>query len=103
MPPRSEAELDPVTLHNVALMHMDDNPNEHLPKLNFLLTAPSSPPQTFSNLLLIYCKYQYYDIAADVLAENTHLTYSHLEPVRNSISLEPITNSVFFKRACSTF
>jgi tetratricopeptide repeat protein 30 len=82
MPPRSEGELDAVTLHNIALMHMDDNPNEHLPKLNFLLTAPASPSTTFANLLLLYCKYGYYDVAADVLAENTHLTYSALDPVR---------------------
>jgi len=81
MPPRLEAELDPVTLHNVALMHMDDNPNEHLPKLNFLLSAPSSPPQTFANLLLVYCRFQYFEIAADVLAENSHLTYTLLDPV----------------------
>ncbi len=40
MPPRSETELDAITLHNVALMKMDENPNEHLPKLNFLLSAP---------------------------------------------------------------
>ncbi len=79
MPPRSEGELDAVTLHNIALMHMDDNPNEHLPKLNFLLTAPSSPATTFANLLLLYCKYGYYDVAADVLAENAQLTYSALD------------------------
>jgi tetratricopeptide repeat protein 30 len=85
MPPRSETELDPVTLHNVALMHMDDAPNDHLPKLNFLLTAPSSPPTTFANLLLLYCKYGYYDVAADVLAENAHLTYTHLETVSRHV------------------
>ena len=33
------------------------------------------PPETFGNLLLLYCKYEYYDLAADVLAENAHLTY----------------------------
>jgi tetratricopeptide repeat protein 30 len=81
MPPRSEGELDAVTLHNMALIHMDDNPNEHLPKLNFLLTSPACPPPTFSNLLLLYCKYGYYHVAADVLAENAHLTYTHLDPV----------------------
>ena len=26
MPPRAEEELDPVTLHNLALMNMDANP-----------------------------------------------------------------------------
>ena len=28
MPPRSEEELDPVTLHNQALMNMETNPTE---------------------------------------------------------------------------
>jgi tetratricopeptide repeat protein 30 len=84
MPPRSEGELDAVTLHNVALMHMDDNPNEHLPKLNFLLTAPASPSTTFANLLLLYCKYGYYHVAADLLAENVQLTYTHLGTVSST-------------------
>lgn len=81
MPPRSEGELDPVTLHNVALMRMDEDPNVHLPKLNFLMTLPSRPLQTFANLLLLYCKYQYYDVAADVLAENNDLIPTQLDPV----------------------
>jgi hypothetical protein len=36
--------------------------------------------ETFANLLLLYCKHQYYDLAADVLAENAHLTYKFLTP-----------------------
>ena len=36
---------------------------------------------TFGNLLLLYCKYQYYDLAADVMAENAHLTYKYLTTV----------------------
>jgi tetratricopeptide repeat protein 30 len=78
MPPRSEIELDPVTLHNQALMHMDSDPNGGFRKLNFLLSQPPFPPETFGNLLLLYLKYQYYDLAADVLAENTHLHASCL-------------------------
>uniref|UniRef100_A0A1I7Y4H1 Tetratricopeptide repeat protein 30 n=1 Tax=Steinernema glaseri TaxID=37863 RepID=A0A1I7Y4H1_9BILA len=78
MPPRSEDELDPVTLHNQALVHIDSNPNESFSKLQFLLTQNPFPPETFCNLLLLYCKYDYYELAADVLAENAHLTYKHL-------------------------
>lgn len=37
MPPRNEEELDPVTLHNQALMNMDDDPNVGFRKFNFLL------------------------------------------------------------------
>lgn len=73
MPPRSEDELDPVTLHNQALVNMDVDPSGGFRKLNFLLSRPPFPPETFGNLLLLYCKHQYYDLAADVLAENTHL------------------------------
>ncbi|KAM4598341.1 intraflagellar transport protein 70A [Polymixia lowei] len=80
MPPRSEEELDPVTLHNQALMNMDKNPSEGFEKLAFLLQQIPFPPVTFGNLLLLYCKYEYFDLAADVLAENAHLTYKFLSP-----------------------
>ncbi|KAM7371505.1 hypothetical protein PAMP_008740 [Pampus punctatissimus] len=80
MPPRSEEELDPVTLHNQALMNMDTKPSEGFEKLAFLLQQPSFPPVTFGNLLLLYCKHEYFDLAADVLAENAHLTYKFLSP-----------------------
>lgn len=80
MPPRTEEELDPVTLHNQALMNIETDPTGGFRKLNFLLQNPPFPPTTFGNLLLLYCKYQYYDLAADVLAENTHLTFKLLTP-----------------------
>lgn len=75
MPPRGEEELDPVTLMNQALMTIEDDPTNGFKKLNFLLQNPPFPPETFPNLLLLYCKYQYYDLAADVMAENVDLTY----------------------------
>ena len=78
MPPRNEEELDPVTLHNQALMNMDDDPNVGFRKFNFLLQNPPFPAETFANLLILYCKYSYYDLAADILAENTALTYKCL-------------------------
>lgn len=72
MPPRSEEELDAVTLHNAALINMDVDPTGGFNKLNFLLSSPPFPPETFPNLLLLYCKPQhgFYDLAADVIAEN---------------------------------
>jgi tetratricopeptide repeat protein 30 len=78
MPPRSEEELDPVTLHNQALMNMDADPNVGFRKFNFLLQNPPFPIETFANLLILYCKYNYYDLAADVLAENAALTFKCL-------------------------
>jgi tetratricopeptide repeat protein 30 len=56
-------------------MQMEENPTEGFRKLNFLLSQNSSPPETFGNVLLLYCKYSYYDLAADVLAENSDLTF----------------------------
>ena len=78
MPPRNEEELDPVTLHNQALMNIEQDPTTGFKKLNFLLNNPPFPPETFPNLILLYCKYQHYDLAADVLAENCDLTYKCL-------------------------
>lgn len=80
MPPRGEEELDPVTLHNQALMNMETLPTEGFEKLQFLIQQNPFPPETFGNLLLLYCKHEYYDLAADVLAENAHLTYKYLTP-----------------------
>ncbi|XP_058796790.1 intraflagellar transport protein 70A [Phymastichus coffea] len=80
MPPRSEEELDAVTLHNQALINMDTKPSEGFEKLQFLLQQNPFPPETFANILLLYCKHQYYDMAADVLAENVDLTYKYLSP-----------------------
>jgi len=79
MPPRGEEELDPVSLHNTALMNMENLPAQGFRKLNFLIQNPPFPPETFANLLLLYCKHQYFDLAADVLAENAHLTYKFLD------------------------
>eukprot|EP01059_Diplonema_ambulator_P006393 TRINITY_DN16110_c0_g1_i1.p1 TRINITY_DN16110_c0_g1~~TRINITY_DN16110_c0_g1_i1.p1 ORF type:complete len:673 (+),score=213.55 TRINITY_DN16110_c0_g1_i1:74-2092(+) len=79
MPPRTQDELDPVTLHNTALVNMGEDPTSGFEKLKFLLQNPPFPPETFQNLLLFYCKYGYYDLAADVLAENAHLSFKFLE------------------------
>ncbi|VEL22410.1 unnamed protein product [Protopolystoma xenopodis] len=78
MPPRSEEELDPVTLHNKALMNMENDPAGGFQKLQFLLQQDSFPPETFANLLLLYIKYEYFDLAADVLAENMALASEYL-------------------------
>lgn len=78
MPPRSEEELDHVSLHNQAIMNMDSAPTAGFHKLQFLLQQPTFPRETFANLLLLYIKYEYFDLAADVLAENSNLAYEYL-------------------------
>ncbi|KAI8820793.1 uncharacterized protein EV422DRAFT_496510 [Fimicolochytrium jonesii] len=81
MPPRNESELDPVTLHNTALMNMDEDPTGGFEKLNFLLQQVPNPPQeAFANLLLLYVKYEYLDLAADLLAENRGVAEGYLDP-----------------------
>ena len=78
MPQRREEDLDPVSLHNDALMKTDSEVNLSLRKLSFLLSNPPFPPETFGNLLLLYCSHGLHDRAADILAENSHLTYDLL-------------------------
>ena len=50
MPPRAEEELDPVTLHNQALMRMDEDPTGGFSVQ--LAEEPPAPAETFGNLLL---------------------------------------------------
>jgi tetratricopeptide repeat protein 30 len=73
LPNRNEDELDPVTLHNTAIVNMEDDPSSAFNKLTFLLNQEPTPPETFRNLLLGYCKFDYYSLAADLLAENAEL------------------------------
>lgn len=81
MPPRSETELDQVSLHNIAIMNMDEEPSAGFDKLQFLIQQTTFPNETFANLCLLYVKYSFFSLAADVLAENAHLTYKNLTHV----------------------
>lgn len=79
MPPRSEEEFDAVTLMNHALFNIDNEPSAGFKKLNYLLYNPPFPPETFTNILLLYTKFNYFDLAADVLAENSDLTFKYIK------------------------
>lgn len=61
-----------MSLHNSALFAMEADPGAGFKKLNFLISSGNFPPETFGNLLLLYCApaHQFYDLAADVMAEN---------------------------------
>lgn len=78
MPPRLEEELDPVTLHNQALIHADEDPSGAFKKLSYLVSNPPYPPETFGNLLLLHIKYGNADLAAGLLAENSNLSVKFL-------------------------
>lgn len=54
----TQQELDPVTLHNQALMNMDQQPTQGFEKLQFLLQQNPFPPVTFGNLLILYIKFE---------------------------------------------
>ncbi len=92
MPPRSETEIDPVSLHNIAVMNMDEEPSTGFDKLQFLIQQSSFPNETFANLCLLYVKYSFFSLAADVLAENAHLTYKYLTQVikKNKYFIKPL-------------
>lgn len=70
MPPRAEEELDAVSLHNQALINIESQTDNGFRKLNFLLNNPPFPPPTFTNLLMLYIKFKFYDLAADVYASH---------------------------------
>ena len=81
MPPRGESELDPISLHNIGIMNMDEEPSSGFEKLQFLIQQSTFPNEAFANLCLLYIKYSFYSLAADVLAENAHITYKFLTSV----------------------
>ena len=78
MPPRDDEELDSVTLHNLSLVNIDKDPDDSFKKLNFLLKKQLCPPEALSNLLILYCKYEQYDLAHDVLSENEELKMKYM-------------------------
>ena len=80
MPARLEHEQDQVTLHNQGLININQDPSAGFEKLEFLLQQEPQPQETFENLLLLYVKYDFLDTAADLLAENAHLTATLLSP-----------------------
>ncbi|MES1910706.1 MAG: hypothetical protein MHM6MM_003251 [Cercozoa sp. M6MM] len=77
LPPRADYELDPVTLHNTAIVEGEgENPQVALQKLTFLLQADVFPPQTLTNLVLLLIRLDKISTAADTLADNAHLISS---------------------------
>eukprot|EP00003_Mantamonas_plastica_P004635 TRINITY_DN1366_c0_g1_i5.p1 TRINITY_DN1366_c0_g1~~TRINITY_DN1366_c0_g1_i5.p1 ORF type:complete len:531 (+),score=213.64 TRINITY_DN1366_c0_g1_i5:114-1706(+) len=79
MPPRDEGELDPVTLHNSALVNMDSDAAGSYKKLRFLIKTNPCPPETLQNLLLLCCEHDEKDLAADLLADNQILAMQYID------------------------
>lgn len=85
MPPRWEEELDSVTLHNQALCSMDMSPTQGFHKLQFLMQQSAYPRETLRNLLVLYCKHGYHDLASDVISTYSPVKDKYLSNVRNLI------------------
>ena len=80
MPPRQDSDLDQVTLHNQAIVQLENDAAGSFEKLSFLLMQETHPPTTFANLLLLYLKFEYYNMAGDLVAEHPQLAVQHLSP-----------------------
>lgn len=65
MPPRLPEHLDAVSLHNSALLNADSEGGISIEKLKVLLDMGAGPLEAFSNLLMLYLRFGYYDLAAD--------------------------------------
>lgn len=62
--------IDPVTFHNQAIFTVSENSADSIKKMNHLLRDWLFPPETFQNLLFLYCKYYFYDLASELIHEN---------------------------------
>jgi hypothetical protein len=59
-----------VTFHNQAILFANQNSADSIKKLNFLLHNSLFPPETFQNLLFLYCKFYFFDLASELMTEN---------------------------------
>lgn len=85
LPPRNEDELDAISLHNNAILNMKPNPLETLKKLRYLMEQETFPPETLQNLLIIYSRFEQYDLMADLLAVYEEYRDKYLSPVRRCL------------------
>ncbi|CAL8123915.1 unnamed protein product [Orchesella dallaii] len=80
LPPRNQEELDAITLHNQAILNIKPNPVEALKKLRFLLDQDTFPSETLQNLLILYSRYEQYDLMADLMAVYVEYKEKYLSP-----------------------
>ena len=59
-----------------------NTPTDGFEKLQYLLSSGAAPPVTFSNLIILYLKYEYFSLAADTMAENTDLAQKFMDQYR---------------------
>jgi tetratricopeptide repeat protein 30 len=72
-------QKDPTTYHNEAIVGVNDNCAESIRKLDELLHSPSCPPETFQNLIHLYCKYRFFDLARELLKTEPQLASKYIQ------------------------
>lgn len=98
LPPRNEDELDAISLHNNAILNIKPNPVETLKKLRYLLDQETFPAETLQNLLILYTRYEQFDLIADLLAVYSEYKDKYLSGVISTIKLlHPIRNKLFLQ------
>jgi len=70
---------DSTTSHNEAIVNVNDNCAESITKLNELLNTNIAPPETFQNLIHLYCKYRFFDFANDMLNSRPQMASKYIE------------------------
>lgn len=73
MPSRPEEELDPITLHNQAVLSVHAEPSESFEKLHFLIEENMAPNETFQNLVLAYFHHDHDEFASNLMSTKPEL------------------------------
>ena len=73
-------QKDPTTSHNEAIVKVSDNCADSISKLNELLNSTNPPPETFQNLIHLYCKYRFFDLANEMLVTKPQLASKFIKP-----------------------
>ena len=66
----NKIQYDTVTYHNEAIIFVNENVAESIKRLESLLECPTFPGEAFQNLIHLYCKYRFFDLASELLNKN---------------------------------
>ena len=77
---QNNENLDTFTIHNDAIINIEEDPSIGIQKLEFLLSNQPFPPETLSNLLTFYTSHGQDDLAAETFETNKNLARELLPP-----------------------
>jgi len=72
--------LDTLTIHNDAIINIEEDPSIGIQKLEFLLSNQCMIPETLSNLLTFYISHGQDNLAGETFERNKHLAQELLPP-----------------------